>query len=198
MISYIKGTITKKTPTWLVIDVNNVGFQVQVSVNCSREIGEKGSTITILTYLHVREDSLQLFGFISEEERDLFLYLISTSGIGPKKALAILSGSSVRDLQQYILEEDLAGLTSLSGIGRRTAQRLILELKDKLKPAAEPEPALPAVAPDKRQLSREAVMALISLGYNQAAAQNAIKSILDKESGQIGLEELITRALRKV
>ena len=198
MISYLTGKIVKKAPTWLLIDVNNVGYQVQVSVNCSRSVGEAGDLKTVLTYLHVREDNLQLYGFISEEERELFLNLISTSGIGPKKALAILSGSSVQDLHRYILEEDLIGLTSLSGIGKRTAQRLILELKDKIKPSAEPEPLAPPMVAEKRNLSREAVLALISLGYNQAAAQNAIKSILDKETSDINLEELITRALRKV
>ncbi len=198
MISYLKGKIVKKAPTWLLIDVNNIGYQVQVSVNCSRSVGEPGDIKTVLTYLHVREDILQLFGFISEAERELFLDLISTSGIGPKKALAILSGSSVQDLQRYILEEDLVGLTSLSGIGKRTAQRLILELKDKLKPSLEPEPLSPAMVTDQRHISREAVLALISLGYNQVAAQNAIKSILELETKDIDLEELITRALRKV
>lgn len=199
MISYLKGKITHKTPTTIILDVNNVGFELQVSVNCSRQLGDPGETITIVTYLHVREDILQLFGFISPEERNIFMNLISTSGIGPKKALAILSGSLAEDVQRYIVQEDLPALMSLSGIGKRTAQRLILELKEKLKPAAEVQDISTGLAvSSKRTVTEEAILALISLGYTPASAQTAIKSIIEKGGENIGLEELITRALRKI
>ena len=199
MIRYLKGIIADKSPTKIVLEVNGIGYDLQVTINCSKQIGSIGEQITILTYLHVREDNLQLFGFISKEERELFLQLISTPGIGPKKALAILSGTNVVDLQRYIVEEDLTALTSLSGVGRRTAQRLIVDLKEKLVPALSAEKILPAdMVQEKRNLIEEATLALISLGYNQNAAYRTIQTILDQESDKINLEDLIKKALRKL
>ena len=199
MISYLKGIIVEKSPTRILIDVNGVGLDVQVTINCSKQVGSVGDEVVLLTYLHVREDILKLFGFISKEERQLFLQLISTSGIGPKKALAILSGSNVDDLRRYIVEENLTALTSLSGVGKRTAQRLIVELKEKLAYTSDVEQILPAdVSPERISFIEEAILALESLGYNRNAAQRAIQLILDRESGNINSEELIKRALRKI
>ena len=199
MISYLKGIIVQKSPTRLILDVSGIGFDIQITINCSKQIGSIGERITILTYLHVREDNLQLFGFNSKEERTLFLQLITTPGIGPKKALAILSGSNVNDLQRYIVEENLAALTSLSGVGRRTAQRLIVDLKEKLIPASSADQILPsAMIQEKRNLIDEAIMALESLGYNKNMAQRAIHSIIEQQPDKINLEDLIKQALRKL
>ena len=199
MISYLTGNIVEKSPTRLLLDVNGIGYDIQVTINCSKQVGSIGDNITILTYLHVREDNLQLFGFESKQERELFLQLISTPGIGPKKALVILSGSNVDDLQRYIIEENLTALTSLSGVGRRTAQRLIVDLKEKLTPTSADEQIFPSgIVQEKRNLIEEALLALMSLGYNKNTAYRAIQAILDQESNKIGLEDLIKRALRKL
>ena len=199
MISYLKGKLVDKTPTRLILDVNGVGYDIHITINCSKQIGVVNDEITILTYLYVREDILQLFGFISDEERQLFLHLISTPGIGPKKALAILSGTNVNDLQRYIIEENLAALTSLSGVGKRTAQRLIVDLKEKLTPTYQAEQIIPSnLIQEKRNLIDEATLALISLGYNQISARKAILNIIDQEPDKINLEDLIKKALRKI
>jgi len=199
MISFLKGIIIHKSPTRLILDVNGVGFDLNITLNCAESLGTKGETITILTYLHVREDSLQLFGFSSTEERETFLLLISTSGIGPKKALAILSGTQAEDLRRYIMEENLAALTTLPGVGRRTAQRLILELKEKFVAAIRGEQIEPLNVDHVRMnVVDEAVSALISLGYSRNAAQAAIQTVIAKETDLTNIEELIKKALRKI
>jgi len=199
MISFLKGIIIHKSPTRLILDVNGVGFDLNITLNCAESLGTKGETITILTYLHVREDSLQLFGFSSTEERETFLLLISTSGIGPKKALAILSGTQAEDLRRYIMEENLAALTTLPGVGRRTAQRLILELKEKFVAAIRGEQIEPLnVDYVRMNVVDEAVSALISLGYSRNAAQAAIQTVIAKETDLTNIEELIKKALRKI
>jgi len=198
MISYLNGTIKTITPTALLIDVNGVGLHLNVSINCSRQIGNVGDVVTALTYLHVREDAMQLYGFISEEERELFLQLISASGIGPKKALAILSGSSVDDLINYIAQENINALMTLPGIGKKTAQRLVVDLKDKVvESAIKMEDERVPGAMMGRSITEEAVLALISLGYQQQTARKSVQSILDKEP-DIDIETLIKKALRKV
>jgi len=183
----------------LIVDVNGVGYEIHVTLNCSRQLGKAGENILILTYLHVREDILQLFGFISKEERELFLQLISTSGIGPKKALAILSGTNVEDLQQYIVRENLTALTSLPGVGKRTAQRLIVELKDKLSPTIGMEFVESAeLVREKRKLFDEAILALVSLGYNKNTSFTVVQKIIKENARLTNLEELIKQALREL
>lgn len=199
MISFLKGIIINKSPTRLLLDVNGVGFDLHITLNCAESIGAKGETITIMTYLHVREDNLQLFGFMSTEEREMFLLLISTSGIGPKKALAILSGTQATDLRRHILEENLTALTTLQGVGRRTAQRIIVELKEKLTPVVRGEQILSMdVERVSMNIFDEAVLALISLGYSKNAAQTAIQTVIAKETDKTNIEEIIKKALRKI
>lgn len=199
MIRYLKGKLVNKTPTRLLLDVNGIGYDILVTINCSRHIGMVNDEIKILTYLYVREDNLQLFGFMSENERDLFLHLISTPGIGPKKAIAILSGSTVNDLQRYIIEENLIALTALPGVGKKTAQRLIVDLKEKLVPVYQVEQVLPSgLVQKQKDLIEEATLALISLGYNQISARKAIQAVIEQASDKINLEDLIKNALRKV
>lgn len=199
MISYLKGMIVEKNPTRLLLDVNGIGYDINITLNCSRQIGTIGNTITILTYLHVKDDNIQLYGFISKQEREVFLHLISTPGIGPKKALAILSGSTAEDLQRYIIEENLAALTSLSGVGKKTAQRLIIDLKEKITSISSVEQILPTSSiQQESKLIQEAIMALLSLGYKNNVARKAIQSVLSNGSEKITLEELIREALKKI
>lgn len=199
MISFLQGIIVVKSPTKLVVDVNGVGYEVNITLPCYERLGSIGEQTTIITYLHVREDMIQLFGFESNSERYLFLQLISTPGIGPKKAQAILSSVSVENLQRYIIEEDLIALTSLSGVGRKTAQRLILDLKDKIN--------LSTTIRDKATTSKldrlaheviidEAMTALVSLGFAKNSAQLAIQKAIQQGGKELALEELIKQALR--
>jgi Holliday junction DNA helicase RuvA len=201
MINALHGTIVEKTPTKLSIEVNGVGFEVNITLPCYERLGSVGDEAKVLTYLHVREDNLQLFGFESADERELFLQLISTPGIGPKKAQVILSSVSVEYLQRYIIEEDLAAMTSLSGVGKKTAQRLILDLKDKVKPPTMTQAKLPASGlelPAKERIFNEALTALISLGFTRNSAQLALQKAMHQSEQELTLEELIKKALRLV
>ncbi len=198
MINFLKGTLAEKQPTRVVVDVHGVGYEVQITLPCYKSLGNVGDEIKLLTHLHVREDQMQLFGFSSAEERELFLHLISIPGIGPKKAQAILSSVSVEVFQRYIAEDDLNGLTSLSGVGKKTAQRLLIDLKDRV--------AVPTTRPlagggfeaisDYDHLISEAEAALQSLGFSRNKARGAIEKILAEKGKEIDLEILIKEALR--
>ena len=199
MINFLQGVIVEKSPTKLIIDVNGIGYEVNITLPCYEHLGSVGEETTIITYLHVREDILQLFGFKSIDERELFLQLITAPGIGPRKAQVILSSVSVEHLQQYIIEEDLSALTSLSGVGKKTAQRLILDLKDKVKTSAKIRDQLPTSGMELSERERiidEAVTALISLGFAKNNAQTAIYKVVQQSKQQLILEELIKQALR--
>ena len=132
MISYLRGNIVRKSPAELVIDVNGVGYSVTIPLSTFETLGETNGPTTILTYMHVREDIMQLYGFATEGERELFKMLISVSGIGPKMAQGILSGLSAPELREAIIRGNLAALTAISGVGKKTAERIIIELRDKL------------------------------------------------------------------
>ncbi len=201
MINFLQGIIVEKLPTKLTMEVGGVGYEVNITLPCYESVGSVGDRAKVVTYLHVREDNLQLFGFDSSEERELFLQLISTPGIGPKKAQAILSSVSVEYLQRYIIEEDLAALTSLSGVGRKTAQRLILDLKDKVKPSPTLLSKLPAMGleqTEKERIMNEALTALVSLGFSRNSAQLALQKATQQSERDLALEELIKQALRQM
>lgn len=201
MIDFLEGIIVTKTPTKLAIAVNGVGYLVNITLSCYERLGAVGDRAKVLTYLHVREDMLQLYGFSSMEERELFLQLISTPGIGPRKAQAILSGVSVEHLQQYIVEENLDALTSLSGVGRKTAQRLILDLKDKIaRPTGMVQVLRPLSGVEDEQSRKmdEAAAALLSLGFTKNQVQLAIQKAMAESPQDISLEDLIKRALRSI
>jgi len=201
MINFLQGVIAEKSPTKLVIEVNGIGFEVNITLHCYESLGAIGDPARVVTYLHVREDAMQLFGFQSGEERELFLQLISTPGIGPKKAQVILSSVSVKNLQQYIIEEDISALTSLSGVGRKTAQRMILDLKDKVAAVPLAADQLPAAAIERSEQRRkldEALKALISLGFANNSARIAIQKVMQQAGQEITLEEIIKQALRHI
>jgi Holliday junction DNA helicase RuvA len=198
MINFLKGTLAEKQPTRVVVDVQGVGYEVQITLHCYKSLGNVGDEIKLLTHLHVREDQMQLFGFSSADERELFLHLISIPGIGPKKAQAILSSVTVEVFQRYIAEDDLNGLTSLSGVGKKTAQRLLIDLKDRvMMPTARPVAGggFEAIS-DYDHLINEAEAALQSLGFPRNKARQAIEKILAENDKDIDLEILIKEALR--
>ncbi len=201
MISYLQGVLVHKSPTKLVVDVNGIAFEVNITLPCYEGLGEIGQKSKVITYLHVREDILQLYGFKTNSERELFLHLISAPGIGPKKAQVILSSVAAAQLQRYILEENLTALTSLSGVGKKTAQRLILDLKDKVVSIGEDVDRLPGKREDLTtidNLINEAVAALTSLGFNRNSAQMVVLKVVQRNNQDISLEELIKQALQNL
>jgi len=197
MIASLSGILRIKTPTEVLIDVNGIGYAVIIPLSTYEKLGELNSPATLLTHLHVREDALQLFGFATEEERFLFKLLISVNGIGPKIAQGILSGISVSDLKAHIAKENVAALTTIPGVGRKTAERLILELRDKIG-KLEQILQMPATGKDQQaEMRLEALLALTSLGYNRPAAEKAIRQVLSESAdASLSLQELIKRALR--
>ncbi|MCD6167281.1 Holliday junction branch migration protein RuvA [candidate division KSB1 bacterium] len=193
MIGFLHGKIIEKNPTRLLLDVNGVGFEVHVSITTYQNLPEIGEFADVLTYLHVRDDTLKLFGFVEAEERELFLKLIGVSGVGPRVAQGILSGISVADFQQAILQENFDVLTAIPGVGRKMAQRLVMDLKEKM------NTGITKTAAEKYGIKidfiEEAVLALVSLGYKRSAAQQAIDKVLRGQKNITTVEELIKKAL---
>lgn len=198
MIDSVKGLLFKKTPTYCVVNCSGIGIGIFVSINTYQHLGDEGSEIFLFTYLHVREDALSLYGFSEETERDMFQKLISVSGIGPRLAMTILSGLSVVDLQRAISSEDVDVLIRVPGIGKKTAQRVILELKEKIAVKMPyTDTSFMALAPHERDKINEALLALVTLGYRQSEAKVAIERVLKKEGHEISLENLIKLALQE-
>jgi Holliday junction DNA helicase RuvA len=195
MISRLRGTIVARTPTELTIDVNGVGYQVSVPLSTSDALGNKGGEVTILTYLHVREDALLLYGFATEAERELFKMLISVSGIGPKLAQGILSGIRVDELRDAIGSGNFPLLGSVPGVGRKTAERLVVELRGRISDAL-PSPSSGPATSRQLKVRSEAVVAMMSLGHTRAAAERAVQAALSESRGvELSIEELLRKAL---
>lgn len=197
LISYIKGTLAEKAPARIVVDNGGLGYEILIPLSSYDVIGEVGSDVLIYTHFHVREDSHTLFGFATTKERKLFQMLISVSGIGPRSALTILSGVSVDDFCGAIAREEEGFLTAISGIGRKTAQRLIVELKSRI---VEEEVEIGVGAgggprPPRDSVS-EAVQALMALGFTRPAARKAVEKCVSEMDGEFDVEELIRGALR--
>jgi Holliday junction DNA helicase RuvA len=189
MIARLRGTVLEKHPTRVVVDVGGVGYDVQVPLSSFSSIGEPGTTATLRVHTHVREDAIQLFGFGSSLELTLFERLIGVSGIGPKLALAVLSGSSPAELVQAVTGNDLRRLTAIPGVGKKTAERIVLELKDKLATLSTADSAAPSGPRE------DLVSALVNLGYHRPAAENAVDRALASESGG-NFEDALRSALR--
>lgn len=197
MIAYLEGRLVEKNPTQMIVDVNGVGYCVNIPISTYDRLGELGSKVKIITYQHVREDSLQLFGFYTPEEKWLFELLISVNGIGPKTGLGILSFVSVEDFHQAIMEEEIDFLTNVPGIGRKTAQRLVVELKEKFgKLDLKKESRVNTQGQTDAQIEQEAILALCSLGYSRYEAKKAIDKGKEGIKEKLSVEELIKRALR--
>ena len=194
MIAYLRGKLVHKEPTHVVVDVGGIGYQASISLNTFSDIKDK-EDIRLATYLHVREDAQLLYGFSTEAEKTMFLNLISVTGVGPNTAMVMLSSLPPSELRNAILREDAATLQAVKGIGGKTAQRLILELRDKLrKTPAEGGSILPG-APDN-SLRQEALSALVTLGISRSAAEHSIDALLRKSGNTISLEDLVKQALK--
>src|SRR5215207_7403827 len=203
MISHLSGTLLAKHATSVIVDVGGVGYEVTIPVTTFYDLGEPNSPVRLNIYTHVREDALQLFGFRTLRERELFTLLISVSGIGPKSAVAMLSGMSADEIVMAIRTNNYARLTSIPGVGRTTAERLVIELRDKMaalsSPALEQEFAAGAgVSPQSEDALREDTLAaLTQLGFPKPAAEKAITSAI-QDGGELSVETLLRRSLRQL
>jgi holliday junction DNA helicase RuvA len=196
MIARLAGTLIHKLPPLMVIDVAGVGYEVEAPSPVFYDLPEIGQAIVILTHLSIKDDSHTLYGFSSESQRTVFRQLLKISGIGAKLALAILSGASSEELARYVAEGDTAALTRLPGIGKKTAERIIIELRDKLdvipmaaagRPGSRPAVPVSAVS--------EAITALNALGYKPQEASNMVRAVAEPD---MTVEDIVRRALKSV
>jgi len=204
MIAHLSGTLLSKQATYVILDVGGVGYEVTIPLSTFYDLEEPGSSVQLRIYTHVREDALQLFGFKTLRERELFLKLISVSGIGPKLGITLLSGMSADEMIASIRTNNLARLTLIPGVGRKTAERLVVELREKVATlsstqledelGARPEEATVSTEDSVRS---DALSALINLGYQRSAAEKAIDNVLTQE-GEMTVESVLRRALRKL
>ncbi len=195
MIGQLRGRLAEKRPNQVLVDVGGVGYLVQVPLSTYAALGEPHTEVTLLIHTHVREDALALYGFVSAREKHFFEMLLSASGVGPTLALKILSGMSVEELVPAIRGSDLARLTRIPGVGRKTAERMVVELKDKLESVAveteKPAPSSPA------GIEADVVSALMNLGYDGRAAETAVGEA-KREAGAANFEKLLRGALQSL
>lgn len=193
MIAVIRGTLLEKAPSRLVVDVGGVGYDVQVPLSTFYVAGEPGVTVSLRIHTHVREDVIALYGFATPLEHDLFERLIGISGVGPKLALAVLSGIEPTELIRAVRGQDVARLTAIPGIGKKTAERISLELKDRLPAALGTGQAVSTAKPGD-QMRTDLLSALLNLGYQRAAAEKAVEKAT--QDGDRGFEGTLKETLR--
>jgi Holliday junction DNA helicase RuvA len=194
MIAFLKGRLVHKDPAHVVIDVQGVGYQIAISLQTYSEIKDQ-EQVHLHTHLQIREDAHVLFGFSRESEKKLFQQLISVNGVGPSTAIVMLSYMNSNELKTAIVREDTATLQSIKGIGGKTALRVIIELKDKLKKESWEESSLISTGPHNT-LRSEALSALLTLGLPKAAAEKSVDAVLKKSGNTITLEDLVKQALK--
>ena len=196
MIGQLSGCLLDKSPTRVLLDVSGVGYEILIPLSTFEQLGPVGENATLLTHLHVREDILQLYGFASRNEKHLFQILLTVNGVGPKLAQGILSGCSVEMFCNYIKQNATAALTKIPGIGKKTAERLVLELRDRIN-QWDISQEKKGAATGPAALSEEALLALLTLGYPRNEAEKAIRQAL-AENADLPVEELIKQALRSM
>jgi Holliday junction DNA helicase RuvA len=204
MIAHLSGTLLSKLATSVILDVGGVGYEVMIPLSTFYELEDTGSKVQLRIYTHVREDTLQLYGFKTTRERELFMRLISVSGIGPKLGITLLSGMSADEIIASIRTNNLARLTLIPGVGRKTAERLVVELRDKVASLSSAaleeefggEAGVPT-APTEEAVRSDALSALINLGYQKSAAEKAITAAL-ADGGDVSVESILRRSLRRL
>ena len=194
MFAYFRGKLVSVLPEEVVIDVSGIAYQLLISATTHRQLPEQGSEVLLFSHLVVREDLLQLYGFSSQEERQLFRLLLLTSGVGPKLALALLSGLEVQDVYEAILANAPERLYGITGVGKKTAARIILELRDKILKLSPVSAVASSVQLPSTRLRDDAVNALVTLGFSRIAVQKAVLAILEQTPG-LTVEEVIKAAL---
>ncbi len=195
MIVFIDGVLEEKEPTHVVVNVNGVGYQAAIPLSSYDRLPLVGGRVRLLTVPVVREDAHLLFGFMTEEERSVFLTLTSVNGVGPKLGLAVLSGLSVRDLKAAVANGDVKRLSGISGIGKKTAERLVLELRDKLSKGDLMEAVTGGAPGPKDSKLRDVLLALISLGHKQVDAQKMVRDVAGEVTPEMSLEEILRKVL---
>jgi holliday junction DNA helicase RuvA len=195
MIAYLNGRLVHKDPTYVLLDVNGVGYEAKISLNTFSAIKDR-EQCKLLTWLHIKEDAHTLYGFQEGSEKRLFLHLISVSGVGPGTALMMLSSLLPSEIESAIIHEDVRTLSAVKGIGAKTAQRLILELRDKVLKGEVVNPASSLTPSAHNTIRQEALQALVTLGINRAAAEKNLDSILKQHGSTLSLEDLIKLALK--
>jgi len=198
MIETLSGIIQKKTPHFIVINVGGIGLRCACSITTLQNLPKEGEKCNISTYLHVREDVLDLYGFVLEEERQAFLLLIGISGIGPKLALTILSGMDTIRLKDKIVSGDVSALTSIPGVGPKTAKRIIIELKDKFIKMDSDSLGFEESNESESRLVKDAIQALVSLGYKQQIASRVLRQMEKEGKVEGDLAIVIKQALAKI
>lgn len=204
MIAHLSGTLISKEPNLVVVDVGGVGYEVNIPLSTFYDLDDQRSGVELLIYTHVKEDALQLFGFKTSNERKLFVHFISVSGVGPKLGIALLSHMKADELIESIKSNNLARLTQIPGIGRKTAERLVVDLRDKMiqisqSQVAEQTEGKPETAyvSSEDAVRADALSALLNLGYQRSAAEKAIDAGLS-EGGDITVESILRRTLKKL
>tara|TARA_B100000700_G_C15045992_1_gene857944 strand:- start:2238 stop:2813 length:576 start_codon:yes stop_codon:yes gene_type:complete len=190
MISHINGRLIEKTPTYVVIDCNGVGYRLNISLQTFSSI--QNENCKLLTHLAVKEDSHTLYGFYTREERDLFKQLISVSGVGPSTARIILSTYSAEEVVQYIIKADVSAIQNVKGIGGKTAQRIIIDLKDKV---GKGEPTSDLLFTQDNTIKEESLSALLALGFTKKVAEKKMEQVMKNYEGEITVEDLVKRSL---
>lgn len=201
MYAFIKGSLAYSSPTSVILDAGGIGYKLFIPVSLFARLPQIGSTLLLHTSFIVRELSQALYGFFTSQERDLFEALMGVTGIGPKIALSVIGCLSAQELHHAILNEDISSLCKVPGIGKKGAERLIIEMRDKISSLLHLDPndlAIHMPGDPRAQKINDAMSALINLGYNQMTAQRAIKSILKDVPESIELADLITHALKRV
>ncbi len=191
MIGWIEGRLAEKTPEAALVDVNGVGYDLRIPLSTFLELPDEGKTVCFRVHTYVREDQFQLFGFLSQQERSLFRLFLAVSGVGPRLALAVLSGLPVARVVQAIRQGDLAALRGIPGVGSKTAERILVELRDKVGRLEGLD--LPTPAGEAQEAT---VSALINLGYPRSQAEKAVHAALERLDGAPAIEDLIREALR--
>ena len=197
MIAFLRGILLERTPNRVVLDVHGVGYELLIPVSTFQRLPAAGAEVALHAYTQAREDALQLFGFGTAREKAIFERLLSVSGVGPRMALAALSGLSVNELAAAIAASDLARLTAVPGIGKKTAERICVELRDKVaewaaaEAQAQPSAPLPAAA-------EEVLSALVNLGYARPLAEKAVRRASERQPAAAGFEELFKRSLQTI
>ena len=204
MIAYLSGTLLSKEPNQVVVDVGGGGYDVTIPLSTFYDLDDQKSDVQLLIYTHVKEDALQLYGFKTAGERKLFVHFISVSGVGPKLGIALLSHMKTDELIESIKSNNLARLTQIPGVGRKTAERLVVDLRDKMIQLSQSQVAEESgVRPETTYVSSEdtvrsdALSALLNLGYQRSGAEKAIDAAL-AEGGDVTVESILRRSLKKL
>lgn len=193
MYNYIKGKLIESGENYVVVESGNIGYELNVSANTAAELSAAEGVVKIYCFLSVREDDMSLFGFATKQEKSMFVKLVSVSGVGPKLALTVLSGMTAGQFAAAVVKGDVTALSKTKGVGKKTAERIVLELKDKVNKDYTSEETVSAVKADVTEVDEEAVLALMTLGYNRHEASEAVKRV---QKDGMSLEQLIFTALK--